>query len=179
MEGVSERGFSQVVEDSLKWPLESKENLFSVIVPVITIIATQKMSQISIIWSLLVASGAFSWYRLYLNNQSGNEVKEKRIQKETFIRKYNLLTTYLPLDYTEMQKVFIGYELNEKDEKVKNEHYFQRQKGVLEACKTLSLEPQALENVWKSFPEKSVDSVDQFAARCRMLLDLMPCELKE
>ncbi|NGX48919.1 MAG: hypothetical protein K940chlam5_00514 [Candidatus Anoxychlamydiales bacterium] len=178
MESVSQRDFSQIMTESIGWPFERKENFFSALIPLITIIATKKMSEISIIPSLLIAAGSFAWYRLYLNNQSSNEVIEKKSLEEKG-EKYKLLASYLPLGYAEMQKVFIGFELNDKGEEINREYYFPRRRGILEACKTFNLDPDSVENIWKSFPKTAVDSQDQFDTRVRMLLDFMPNEKKE
>ena len=178
MASVSQRDFSQIMTESISWSYESKENFFSIIVPLITIIATKKMSEISIIPSLLIAAGSFAWFRLYLNNHGSNEIIEKKSLEEKG-KKYKLLASHIPLGYIEMQKVFIGFELNAKLEKINQEYYSPRRRGILEACKTFNLDPDSVENIWKSFPEMAVDSLDQFNARARMLLDFMPNEMKE
>ena len=123
MESVSQRDFSQIMTESISWPFERKENFFSALIPLITIIATKKMSEISIIPTLLIAAGSFAWFRLYLNNQSINEVKEKKIQAENLSQKIQLLSSYQPLDLTEMQKTFRGYELDDKGVKINQEEY--------------------------------------------------------
>lgn len=176
MEGVLQKDYSQIVTDSISWPFESKENFFSCIIPVITVIATQKMSETKFIFSLFMAAGSFAWVRLYLNNQSSNKVKEKKSFDDNLAQQHQLLGSYLPLGFAEMQKVFLGYELDEKKERVNVEYYSKKNTSFLEVCKAFKLNPEAVENVWKSFRGTGVESTE---SRFRMLSDLMPEEMKK
>jgi len=177
MEDISVTGFSKIIEDGIAWSIESKENFFSIIVPVITLIATKKIGQVSFVWSLCLASNAFTWYRLYLNSQKVNNAKIKERQINVILQKYNFLASFLPLSYEQIQKDFQGFALSDKNEKINTEYHALRQKGILEACRILNLDPVQAENVWKGF--QNLSDNDRYMAKCRMLLDLMPAEVKQ
>ncbi|NGX34784.1 MAG: hypothetical protein K1060chlam1_01140 [Candidatus Anoxychlamydiales bacterium] len=181
---ISQINFSQIVSDGKKWVFENNQNLLETNLPIITLIATQTLRDSSLVFSALWAGVSFIGVKVYYNNQKEDEVKQVNEKKESETRaaeakkeivslKIQLLISYLYLNLEEMQKVFMGYEVGGKGEKLKEGEYSEKQERFIKACKTLRLSSEAVQNIWVTYPNKG-----DVGLRDALLCNLIPTEMK-
>lgn len=185
LDSISQIDFSQMVSDSTKWVFENNQNLLETTIPLITFIGGRNIGNISILFSGLLAGCSFIAVRFYyhaqkqmeaklVNEKKEREAKSAEIKKQMVSEKIQLLISYLFLNFEQMNKIFQGYEENEKKEKLKEVEYAEKKKAFLGACETLGLSHEAVQNIWAKYPIEHQESL-----RDRMLINLIPHQMKQ
>ncbi len=166
---VSQRDISQVALEKIRWPFENAENFLSCVVPLITFVASRSLANISIYSSFLLAGGVLSGMTFY--RMQKNQLKLEEMHKD-----FQLLLSFLGLDFEEMSKIFKGGYLDERKEFVARDDLLRKKESFKKACRSLQLNPEAAENVWKTFPKN--DALDR-KRRANMLQTLFPPEIEK